>query len=228
MQIEHRQINLRNQSIAFILRRSRRRRRSVGMRMDPQKGLIVTVPYRFTLLDVDQVLEKNAEWVLKKMAEVVAVISYQGIQEGSLVFYLGREYRIEFSEGDCRLDVDRGVICLSRVSDLTPWYKRVSTDILLDRLETFSRKLGLHYKTFRLSSAKSRWGSCSRDGVIRLSWRLVMLPIELMDYVVVHELCHLVHFDHSPAFWRQVEKTIPHHKDLRRNLKALSPKCGVF
>ena len=88
-----------------------------------------------------------------------------------------------------------------------------------ERLEYYAAVMGLEYKSFRITSAKTRFGSCSSSKSICFSYRLMLYPKEARDYVVVHELCHLVHMDHSPAFYRLVSEYMPDYKERRKLLK---------
>ena len=92
--------------------------------------------------------------------------------------------------------------------------------------DSFSPLLGVRYEKLRLSSAGTRWGSASADGTIRLNWRLIHLKLEMVDYVVVHELSHLRHMDHSPQFWGVVASVMPDHMARRRALKRAAVPLG--
>jgi predicted metal-dependent hydrolase len=96
---------------------------------------------------------------------------------------------------------------------------RQAKRVFAERLAHFAPQLGVQYKVLRLSSAGTRWGSASVDGTIRLNWRLIHLSLEMVDYVVVHELSHLRHMDHSPQFWDVVASVMPDHHLRRQALK---------
>jgi len=96
---------------------------------------------------------------------------------------------------------------------------RQAQALFAQRLAHFAPTLGVSYKTLRLSSAGTRWGSASADGTIRLNWRLIHLTPEMIDYVVVHELSHLRHMDHSPLFWDVVASVMPDHHERRQALR---------
>jgi predicted metal-dependent hydrolase len=98
-------------------------------------------------------------------------------------------------------------------------YKYVALKLVLDRIAFWNAQLGLFYRAVTIRDMRSRWGSCSRDGRLAFTYRLALLPQELVDYVVVHELCHLIVFDHSPAFWKKVESCLPNYRQLKLLLK---------
>jgi predicted metal-dependent hydrolase len=101
------------------------------------------------------------------------------------------------------------------------WYRERALACFRERLQVYAPRLGLAPPALRLSDARTRWGSCSRRRGIRLNRRLVMFPLPLVDYVVTHELAHLVEMNHSPAFWRTVGRIYPDHRRARRELAAL-------
>lgn len=101
---------------------------------------------------------------------------------------------------------------LSRI----PYYKKEAREILKERAEAISKEIGVKYKRIRLSSAQKRWGSCSIFGIVNLNWRLIFIPEKVRNYVVLHELVHLKHMNHSKAFWKEVEKHDPNYKESKK------------
>lgn len=91
--------------------------------------------------------------------------------------------------------------------------------LITQRVEYYAPIVGVSYNRIAIKDAKTRWGSCSRDGNLNFSFRLVLKPLELLDYVVVHELCHRIHMNHSKEFWKEVERILPDYKDRRKRLK---------
>jgi len=100
------------------------------------------------------------------------------------------------------------------------WFKEQARLYLGPRLKEMARKTGFKYQKFRLSSARTRWGSCSAGGTISLVWRLMMAPPEIIDYLIIHELAHTKEKNHSLAFWRLVEELVPDYKEKRRWLRV--------
>ncbi len=99
------------------------------------------------------------------------------------------------------------------------WYRDHAAQIIPERVEYFAQELSLEYTRVRISSAKRIWGSCSGQNSLSFSWRLAMAPVEVIDYIVVHELTHTIHKNHGKLFWRRVEKSIPNHRELRQWLR---------
>lgn len=110
---------------------------------------------------------------------------------------------------------------------LEAWFWQQAVDRLPERLHEFAQRLEVAPARVRIRAQKSRWGSCSSAGYISLNWRLVLLPLELADYVLVHELCHLKHMDHSRAFWSLVASVIPDHRRRRERIAQLQPRLAL-
>ena len=98
-------------------------------------------------------------------------------------------------------------------------YKKRARGIISRRAAHYANIMGVSYGQISIRDQKSRWGSCSAEGNLNFSWRLILMPIEVMDYVVVHELAHLKELNHSPAFWAEVEAVMPDYKEQRKWLK---------
>jgi predicted metal-dependent hydrolase len=102
---------------------------------------------------------------------------------------------------------------------LAAWYKDQARLILPERTNYFAHQFGLKVRSIRITSARTRWGSCSRLNALSFTWRLVMAPLEIIDYIVVHELAHIAEKNHSRAFWSQVERMLPDYHYRRKWLK---------
>ena len=100
--------------------------------------------------------------------------------------------------------------------------------IIEERANYFSQLMRLEHKSISTMNNRSRWGVCTRDGKISLNWRTIMLPPRLLDYILVHEFCHLLEFNHTKQFWAIVESILPNWKDLRKELKQLNYLVDLF
>ncbi|WP_242826930.1 M48 family metallopeptidase [Butyrivibrio sp. MC2013] len=99
-------------------------------------------------------------------------------------------------------------------------YRKSASEYLTLRVNHYERLIGVKHKKIVIRDQKTRWGSCSSSGTLSFNWRLMLAPPQILDYVVVHELCHFVHMDHSPAFWALVAKYMPDYKERRAWLKS--------
>jgi predicted metal-dependent hydrolase len=233
----NRQCRLGELWVAYEFQRGQRR--TIGLSVGPQ-GLSVRAPRWAPESAVEAFLHEKAGWIRKQ---------WQALRErqrqappamawvpGAEVLFLGQPLRLELDPshafegaGASRQD-HRLVIALAhdaeaqRVREVAQaWLRRQALAWFTERLDHFSARMGLRYRRLGLSSASTRWGSASVDGSIRLNWRLIHLPVELIDYVVVHELSHLRQMNHGPAFWAEVARVLPDHVARRQALRAQPP-----
>ncbi|WON74840.1 SprT family zinc-dependent metalloprotease [Nitrosospira sp. Is2] len=233
---ELRNIHLNGREVTYILMRCRRR--TIGMRID-RSGLTVRIPVRETLQWVESVLEKRADWIVTKLNEWKnRKPSGPAWEEGSIFLLLGAPWRVTVTTAGtvCMvpLDIGAGVeetqFRLPLPSLLTAqqieravmdWYHHHALECFSRRMTLYAQKLGVALPQLRLSHARTLWGSCHSRGVVRLNWRLIQKPLDLVDYVVAHELSHLIEMNHSPAFWQTVESIYPDYKAARKRLRML-------
>ena len=228
-----RRIRLDGHELAYTLRRSSRR--SVGMLVD-ERGLRVAAPARITLAQIEAFIKDHAAWVLDKLqaAATRAADRRLSIHHGAPLPILGEDWLIRIEAGANRARWGEGHVVLGLREGTEPApvleraLRRRALELFGERLAHYGMRLGHPLPPLSLSSARTRWGSCSRRSGIRLNWRLIHLPLALIDYVAAHELAHLVEMNHSPRFWAVVETLYPDWKAARAELKALGPTVPVF
>ena len=214
--------------VDYVLVR-RRGRRGVGLKVDGH-GLTVSAPSTWPLARIEAVVRESERWVVKKVAEWsarrVPSISWSG---GARLPYLGGGLELQLATGSRTLAValpgalrvmtrDGAEDSIRRA--VVAWYKRTARELLVPRVMELCARAGIAQPKVMISSAMARWGSCNSDREVRLAWRLVKAPRELIDYVICHELAHLRHMNHSAAFWAEVERQLPGHAALRKRLFA--------
>ncbi|MBB5213837.1 M48 family metallopeptidase [Parapusillimonas granuli] len=230
------------QTIGFVLRRSRRK--SIGLVVNDD-GLQVTAPNWVSLSQIDAAVAEKAHWILDKLRarharqQLLATAETQW-QDGGAVPYLGvritlrldgAQKKPSFSgilheprEGDglylaLPADADR-----DRIRDSAhAWLQQQARDHFGRRLAFFLERSGLAMRRWRLSSAATRWGSCSSDGNIMLNWRLIHFSKDVIDYVVAHEIAHLREMNHGKDFWREVGRILPGFERARDALRRHDP-----
>ena len=214
--------------VDYVLVR-RRGRRGVGLKVD-YHGLTVSAPSSWPLGRIEEVVRESEPWIVKKVAEWsarrVPTISWK---EGARLPYLGGGLELQLARGSRTMAValpgalrimtrDGSEESIRRA--VVAWYRRAAREILVPRVHELAAHAGIAAPKVFVSSAMMRWGSCNSDREVRLAWRLVKAPPELIDYVICHELAHLRHMDHSAAFWAEVERQCPGHAALRKRLFA--------
>lgn len=196
-----------------VLRRSRRARR-VTVRVDPDQGLVVTIPARATQADAARALHELRGWIAPRLAaldERRARIADQALDGlpylGATLTVVPEAGRLRVHRAGDRLLVPDEPARADRA--LEAWYRARAREESLPRLEAAAAALGARFTRLRITDTRTRWGSCSSTGTISLSWRLLLAPDGCLDYVVWHEACHLVHAHHRPSFWRLLEDHRP-------------------
>jgi len=216
----------------------RRGRRGVGLKIDGT-GMTVAASLTTPIGNIEDMIGKNSGWVLKKLGEWAhRRVQPQLWQTGATVYFMGEALTLMIDAGSTRVNVEHALNHLFvRVpvaepaaieKAVTAWYKRQALPHVAQRAFFYSK---LHNHTpprVFLSSANSRWGSCNSRREIRFSWRLIKARPALIDYVVCHELGHLRHMDHSPAFWAEVERMCADYRELKAELDASDHKFRAF
>ena len=207
----------------------RSRRKTIALVIQPNGELLIRAPKRATKRQINAMLTQHADWIAKKQAqmrEAKEKFAPHQFIEGEGFLYLGKSYPLHITgakKTTLRLWGKNFQIAKSAQAHaeqlFTAWYKKEARKIFIERVEFYAKKYDFDYAKLKLSSARTRWGSCSSNGNINLTWRLVMAPLEIVDYVVVHELSHLREHNHSKAFWAQVEAILPDYKSRRKWLK---------
>ena len=230
---EQRSIRLADKLVSYTLKRSSKRR-SIGLQINEQ-GLTVSMPLRASEKWLHSVLQEKALWVLGKLESWQSKqMPVQKWEDGEPVLFRGEIFTLRVMSGlfnaPPQLTVSELIIHvvdtgnqLSINKKLLKWYKHEALRVFNECVEHFAPLMNVSPKEIRLSSARTQWGSCTSQGVVRLNWQLVTMPLHLIDYVVVHELAHLQEMNHSAAFWRVVESVCPDYAKMRRELRKWSP-----
>lgn len=205
----------------------RSKRRTVALIVKADGSVIVRAPLRASLKAIREFVQGNAAWIEKKQAEVLAAKHPEPKQyiSGETFMFLGNAYSLEIAKGQKKPLVLEATFRLSESAQSNArsiferWYRAQAKQILNDRVHSYANQHGFQYRKIGITSARTRWGSCSPNGSLNFSWRLVMAPMEMVDYVVVHELVHTVFHNHSKQFWRKVEEIMPDYKERRKWLK---------
>jgi predicted metal-dependent hydrolase len=228
--VEQRNIHLVGKEISYTLKRSGYRR-SISLRID-NRGLTVNAPLRASEKWLHSVLQDKAAWVVKQLdnweSKKAAPIFWA---EGARIPFRGEEFLLTLTprsrgavpqlHGEV-LHVPVGVEAEAAHIEkaVTLWYRNEALRVFGECVAHFAPLLQVSPREIKLTSARTQWGSCTVQGVVRLNWQLVKMPLHLIDYVVVHELAHLVEMNHSPAFWRVVESACPDYMQCRTELRG--------
>ena len=199
------------------------RRRSIGLTVTAEGKLVIAAPPGTSRASLARALEKHKAWILKTAAQRKG--AWDRLEPGT-AFYRGKPYRLTPLTGPqdaVKLAAEEIKVTLRRKpADLWPllqaWYIQEAQGLVQTRVHHFAARMGLSPGPVQMRDWKRRWGECHPKGELRFNWRLIMLPPEILDYVVVHELTHLRVPAHPPEFWRQVGLVLPDYAARRRYL----------
>jgi predicted metal-dependent hydrolase len=207
----------------------RTKRKTIAILIQRDGKVIVRAPLRTPERLITAFVESKSGWINEKKALVqkqVAVPTRQ-FANGEKFLLLGEEIQLRFVQAETQ----RGALILQDEFTLSTkaapqareifekWYKARALMVLTERVDHFAKKHGFHYEKLRITSARTRWGSCSSKGTLSFTWRLIMAPLAVVDYVVIHELAHLKIKNHSSVFWAEVARLMPTYKSHRDWLK---------
>lgn len=233
-----RRLLLGERTVHFTLKRSARR--TIGFTID-DRGLSITAPRWVTLAEIESAIAEKQRWIFNKLAEwqqreAHRVLPEMQWRDGATVPFLGKPVtlRLDSPNGVLMFDADTHVLHLAlpdqadeqQIRDrVQAWLQQQARRVLAERLDVYAARLGAQYRSFALSSASTRWGSCTSEGKIRLNWRLIHFPLSIIDYVAAHELAHLREMNHGPRFWETVESIFPEFRDAREQLRSHPPEA---
>ena len=229
-----RRIQLGHTDVAYAFRRAKRR--TIGMAVGPD-GLEVSAPRWVSVGEVELALREKADWIARKLVEMDERQQQLGAaridwRDGVVIPYLGNDLEVVLDSTQAlkkgAAHLDGAVLRLglpmhadaAQIRDAAQaWLMRQAKLLFTQRLDHFAPQLQVQWRKLSLSSAATRWGSAGADGGIRLNWRLIHHKLDIIDYVVAHELSHLRVMNHSPQFWETVESVVPDYAKRRRVLR---------
>lgn len=190
-----------------------------------QKGeLIVKTPFYTPLFIIKQFIKSKEKWIIENAKKQEEKVKKKQFIEGEEFLYLGNKYRlrivndIEISLSDT-LNFPK-VLLFRAQKEMTNWYIRQAGNIITQRLKYHTEKIRTKYSGVMFSDTISKWGSCSVDNSLQFNWRLVMTPLVVLDYVVIHELVHTLEKNHGSSFWKKVSFHTPAFKQHRKWLNT--------
>ena len=228
-------------TVGYCLERAQRR--SIGLVVSSE-GLVVRMPQRATLRDLEDALQNKAGWILKKLEETQQRAQRQqslrmNWHDGAQLPYLGQQIVLKLQPlvtvrrqtAVLQPDPFPGNVPLLQIpvplmageqhikAPVQQWFMQQAQQHFRQRLDYFAPMLRVRWTRLGLSNAATRWGSAKTDGSIRLNWRLMHFRPAVLDYVVVHELSHLREMNHSPRFWETVGEVMPDYAERRKALR---------
>jgi predicted metal-dependent hydrolase len=216
-----------------------KRRKTVAIQVQTDAKVIVATPSSLADEEIRKIVSKRAGWIIERQKQVKrleSLILKKEFISGESFSYLGRQYRLKVitlkteRDSQCKLINGRFIVVINKnipkegmseqvKAKLLVWYLERAKEKINERINYYARLVGKMPKKTIIASQGKRWGSCSHSGIIRMNWKIIMAPVSILDYVIVHELYHLLYPNHSTEFWRKVGSIIPDYKNKRQWLK---------
>ena len=206
----------------------RSKRKTISLQVSDDATLIVRAPFEVSEEIINRVILKHSDWIEKKKKEMQLrdiKFSKKEFVNGEGFLYLGNYYRLRLVENqETPLNFENAFYLskeyLAHAGEIfIDWYKEIAYEKISERVKWYAQKRGFRYNNISITNAQRRWGSCSCRNNLNFSWRLIMAPLPVVDYVVVHELVHLDEKNHSKAFWNKLKILITDYKKHQEWLK---------
>lgn len=218
--------------IQFTIIRSARRKKTLELRVEPGGVVVVAAPLRASTADIERFVRARTEWVRDRI-DTSGAGPDTSLEDGSEIPFRGQSLVLEVRRGSTkspRVDRDGDLLRVTTPAGdggdehvrpaVERWLREQARQLVSTRVVERAAEMAVTPAGVRIANQKRRWGSCSPTGVLRFNWRLAMVADEVLDYVVVHELAHLRHMNHSKEFWDFVALFVPDHMELKRQLRT--------
>ena len=201
-------------------------RRSLCLTITKDAKLVVHAPKKLNMNEIIKYIEEKEKWILSKQKEIEEKLSInRKVIDYKEFLVFGKKYPIQKIEGLKKIELtDKSILVPNQDFDiilkkLKKWYMDNANKVLKERLEYFADVMQIDYAGLKISNSKTRWGSCDSLRNIKLNFRLIMLPHKVIDFVIIHELAHILEFNHSKDFYKIIESVMPTYKTQQRVLK---------
>lgn len=197
------------------------KRRTISIIISNNGDMTVRAPLKCPDKNIMKFIAEKSEWIIKKRLEFLNRNEKKiSLNDNDEISILDKKYKVILSDIS-NVKISDGFIYVSNTNTkekFVAFIKKYSKTLLKERLDSISKLAGIKYNKFSISSAKTNWGSCSYNNTIHLNFRLILTSNEILNYVIIHELCHTIQKNHSTKFWDLVKSACPNYKELKKKL----------
>ncbi|NJO85447.1 MAG: M48 family metallopeptidase [Synechococcaceae cyanobacterium RM1_1_27] len=210
------------------------RRTTVSLQVS-REGVTVRCPTGIPLAKVEALVFEHRDWIRRKQAELAErpLPLPRTFADGEMFLYLGDPLQLQRDPAGAAIRREAGILLVPNGEAhvvkalISEWYVAQAQVVIPQRVEHYRHQLGVGMPPVLIRNPRKRWGSCNTKGELRFNWRIMMAPLQVLDYVVVHELCHLRHLNHSRQFWACVGSLLPDYQDRKHLLKQISHRLDL-
>lgn len=214
----------------------RSNRHSLALTIDEQGDLIVKAPFSMPIEKIYSFIQEKQKWIEKKQEYVKSTLTQnKQIVDYNQVFFLGKKYNVVLIKGLEQQYLTKDYLAIEYTQSINSKKQHIKDffldnveQILLPRLKQLSSIVKVQPSCVKIINSKAKWGMCDNKKTIYLNWKLCMLPPNIIDYVIIHELCHIKHLNHSKEFWKQVYNYDNSYKDDINLIKKLNFLIKLF
>ncbi|GAB1258263.1 SprT family zinc-dependent metalloprotease [Aurantivibrio plasticivorans] len=213
--------------IEYSLKKSDRKTTSIYIERDGSVSVLAPKP--FDMPRIENLLEKKRSWIYRNLAEwedLNRTRVHREYVNGESFLYLGRRYRLQLVEKQgvpLKLNAGQFLLRIDAIKNarkhFRDFYKEKLTKKVAERAANYSSRMGKKVTSIKVMELQNRWGSCTANGELNFHWKCAMLPLSALDYVIAHEVAHIKYPNHTPAFWRAVEKILPGYEAQKKWLR---------
>lgn len=218
-----------SQPFDYIIKYSNRK--SLEINIMPPNQVIIRAPKKITHQQIDDLILRKSKWIIKKLDEMHSVLEQRqevNFVDGETIMYLGEKYILSINQNmhlkSVEIDLKQDYISINAPSTqqaiikqaVINWYKKQASKIIVERIAYYQPYINIKPNYIRIKEQKKRWGSCSSKHNLNFNWKIIMAPIEVVDYLVVHEMSHLEYMNHSKMFWYKVQSILPDYKARKK------------
>jgi predicted metal-dependent hydrolase len=216
--------------LSYQLIRSKKGRKTISLHIKEDGTIVIYAPYSTVKCEIERFIKEKRSWIVKKISEKERSIkeAEKAFIPGERFLYLGELYGLEIGDNNhkghpLKLSFGRFILDKDHIKEardiFIEWYKKEAKEKIIGRIDYYSNRIQLFPKGVKITSAKYRWGSCSRDNRLSFSWRIIMASLSIIDYILIHELVHIKEKNHSQRFWSYLESILPDYRKHRLWLK---------
>ena len=212
----------------------RSKRRTIALTVSVDAALIVRAPMAVSAGYIKKLVFEKRAWIIAKKKQALArgaLITRKEFVDGEKFLYMGEQYALKIEKRAAITVADHVYFPEKHLSrarvKMIAWYKQKAQETIIKRAEMYSAITGWKFTSLSITSAQKRWGSCGPKGALHFSWRLIMAPRDIIDYVVVHELAHIPERNHSSRFWNKVCAILPDYKERKQWLKEHGARLAL-
>lgn len=213
-------------------------RKTLTLKIDKNGKLIVMAPKKMPLEHIFKFIKEKESWIIKKQTEITSTRNLNNdLFNYNSILFLGKKYEIVFIKNQKEIVLTNNALCVPNNYNLSTeklskalkkWFIFNANQLLIQRFNEINKVLKLNFNNLSIINSKAKWGMCDNKKNLYLNYKLIMLSHDLIDYVIVHELMHLIELNHSKNFWAEVKKVLPDYKDRQKVLKQCNFVLEIF